>query len=84
MNGTTGGASYTLPATGWKAVSQRRPKGFKFKSAACRVALLRRKLTAACRGDTGGLRLPEPGPVEIVLLVGGEVYCTECGGRAAG
>jgi hypothetical protein len=84
VSGTTGGASFTLPASGWKAVGRRRPKGFKFEGGGCRVALLRRKLVAACRGDTGDLRLPEPGPLEVLLVVGAEAYCAECGGRTAG
>jgi hypothetical protein len=84
LSATTGGASFALPASGWKAVGRRRPKGFKFEGGGCRVALLRKKLAAVCRGDTGDLRLPEPGPLEVILLVGGEAYCAECGGRSAG
>jgi Tol biopolymer transport system component len=84
VTGTTGGASYGLPASGWKAVGRRKPKGFKFKGADCRVAVLSKQLKAVCRGNTGGLRLPEPGPVEVTLIIGTEAYCAECGGRPAG
>ena len=83
VTGTTGSASYSLPASGWKAVGRRRPKGFKFGGSDCRV-VLKRKLAAVCRGSTGDLRLPEPGPLEVLLVVGAEAYCAECGGRTAG
>jgi hypothetical protein len=84
VSGTTGSASYPLPASGWKPVGRRQPKGFKFKGETCRASLVRRRLAAVCRGDTGALRLPEPGPLEVVLVVGTEAYCAECGGRTAG
>jgi Tol biopolymer transport system component len=82
--GTTGSASFALPPSGWKAVGRRKPKGFKFKGAECRVTLLERRLKAACRGAIGTLRLPEPGPLEVVLVVEQEAYCVECGGKPAG
>ena len=85
VRGTAGSASYALPASGWKAVGRREPKGFKFKGAGCRATLLRRRIKAVCRGDTGDLRLPEPGPVEFVLTVVTErAFCAACGGTAAG
>jgi hypothetical protein len=84
VSGTTGSTSFTLPASGWKAVGRRKPKGFQFEGTACRVTLLRRKIKAACHGDTGGLRLPEPGPLAVVLAVEAQAYCAECGGTPAG
>lgn len=86
VRGTTGSATYALPASGWKASGRRGPKGFDFEGAGCRVTLRRRRIKAVCRGDTGGLVLPEPGPLAVVLSVGadGAAYCAECGGRTAG
>jgi hypothetical protein len=84
VSGTTGSVSFALPPSGWKIVGRRKPKGFKFKGAECRVTLLQRRLEAACRGATGTLRLPEPGPLEVVLIVGAEAFCAECGGKTAG
>jgi Tol biopolymer transport system component len=86
LRGTTGSASYALPATGWKAVGRRAHGKFRFAGAGCRVTLRGRRIKAVCRGDTGGLRLPEPGPVDVVLTVGAEgaTYCAECGGTTAG
>jgi hypothetical protein len=86
VRGTTGAVSYVLPASGWKRIGRRAPKGFKFEGGACRVSLLRRRITAVCRGDTGSLSLPEPGPLAAVLTVGAgrAAYCAECGGRSVG
>jgi Tol biopolymer transport system component len=84
VEGTTGSVSFPLAASGWKAVGRRGPKGFKFKSASCRVTLLRRRIKAACRGETGGLTLPEPGPLQVLLVAESAAYCAECGGRPAG
>ena len=84
VSGTTGIVSFALPASGWKAVGRRKPKGFKFKGAECRVTLLQRRLKAVCRGATGALQVPEPGPLEVMLVTGAEAYCAECGGRTAG
>jgi hypothetical protein len=84
VEGTTGSASFPLAASGWKAVGRREPKGFKFKGAGCRVSLLRRRIKAACRGATGGLALPEAGPLEILLVAADEAYCAACGGKSAG
>ena len=82
--GTTGSVSFALPASGWKAIGRRQPKGFTFKGGRCRVTLLRRKILAACHGDTGGLRLPEPGPLDVTLVAGAKAYCAACGGTPAG
>ncbi len=85
VNGTTGSATYALPPSGWKATGRRAAKGFRFEGGGCRAALLKRRIKAVCRGDTGGLRLPEPGPLGVVLTInGGEAYCAECGGREVG
>jgi hypothetical protein len=65
-------------------VGRREPKGFKFESASCRVTRLWRRIKAACRGETGGLTLPEPGPLQILLVAEGAAYCVECGGTPAG
>jgi Tol biopolymer transport system component len=85
FSGTTGRASYALPASDWKAIGRGEPKGFRFDGAACRVAMLRKKIKAVCRGETGGLRLPEPGPVGAELTLSGETaLCAVCGGKPAG
>ena len=86
VTGTTGATSYDLPGAGWKAVGRRKPKGFEFTGDQCRVSLLRKRIKGTCRGDTGSLRLPEPGPLAVVLTVGVEnaALCAECGGKAAG
>jgi hypothetical protein len=85
FSGTTGDASFPLPASGWKPVGKGKPKGFKFKGAGCRVSMLRTKIKAACRGNTGAMSLPEPGPVDVELTVNGAgAFCAQCGGTAAG
>ena len=86
VTGTAGSASYDLPGTGWKAVGRRRPKGFEFKGDRCRLSLLEKRIKGTCRGDTGSLRLPEPGALAIVLIVGAQnaAFCAQCGGKAAG
>jgi Tol biopolymer transport system component len=86
VSGTTGSASWLLDASGWRVVGRRKPKGFKFEGSGCRVTLLRRRIKAVCRGDTGGLQLPEPGPLDAVLSVGAEreAFCARCGGKAVG
>lgn len=84
--GTTGSASYDLPASGWKTVGRKRPKGFKFKGGPCRVSLLRGRINATCKGSTGTLAVPEPGPLRIGLTLAAPpaTVCVECGGKAVG
>jgi hypothetical protein len=84
VGGTTGVAMYALPANGWKRLGRRTLKGFRFRGDACRVTFGRKGIAAACRGQTGGLALPEAGPLRITLATGARVYCVECGGRPAG
>ena len=49
------------------------------------MALLKKKIKAVCRGETGALSLPEPGPVDVELTLNSErAYCAVCGGTAAG
>jgi Tol biopolymer transport system component len=85
IRGATGAATYALPASGWKPVGRRRPKGFKFSGSPCTVSFVKRRITAVCKGDTGTLALPEAGPVGVTLDLGaGAAFCAECGGTPAG
>jgi Tol biopolymer transport system component len=84
VEGASGSASFPLASSGWKAVGRGEPRGFKFKGGGCRATVLRRRIKVACRGETGALQLPEPGPLRILLVVGNEAYCAECGGTSAG
>jgi hypothetical protein len=82
--GTTGAAAWALPAAGWKRVGRHAPRGFRFRGEECRAAFGRRRVVVTCRGATGGLALPEPGPVRVTLALGPQAYCAECGGKPAG
>ena len=85
IRGATGAATYALPASGWKPVGRRRPKGFKFSGSPCQVSFVKRRITPVCKGDTGTLALPEAGPVSVALeSCTGAAFCAECGGRAVG
>jgi hypothetical protein len=87
--GTTGTVTFALPASGWRGLGPNKDgsKGFRFTGGACKLVAVKPKIvTAICRGNTGTLRVPEPGPVEVVLRVGGGTarYCAACGGTAKG
>ena len=66
-------------------------KGFTCKGDPCRVSILAKKKTrilkVTCKGDTGDFGpLPEPGPLNVALSIGGGStrYCASCGGTAKG
>jgi hypothetical protein len=85
--GTTGGASYDLPAGCWQSVRKRGvTKAYRCKQTPCKVALVAKKgLRAICRGTTGDFGpLPENGPVSVTFEAGGTTYCGSCGGTAKG
>ena len=86
--GTTGGATYGLPASGWRGLGPGKDgsKGFRFTGRPCRTVVVRANgLKGICRGDTGTIGLPEPGPLSILLTIGdGPRYCGSCGGVAKG
>jgi len=87
FTGTTGGASYDLPAACWQTVRKRgATKGYRCTQASCKVALLAKKgLRAICRRTTGDFGpLPEAGPVSVTLGAAGTTYCGSCGGTAKG
>ncbi len=81
-----GSTTYALPPAGWRALGGNTP-GFRFRGVICSSVVLKvNGLKVACRLEVGGLDLPEPGPVDLVLTVGSgkRRYCVECGGAAAG
>lgn len=87
--GTTGSVTFDLPASGWRGLGPKKDgsKGFRFAGGACALVAVKPKIvTAICRGNTGTLGVPESGPVEVVLRVGGGTarYCAACGGTAKG
>lgn len=86
--GTTGGATYALGAEGWRGLGPRKDgsRGFRFTGRPCRAVVVKANgLKGVCRGDTGSVGLPEPGPVSIVLGIGdGTRYCGACGGVPKG
>jgi len=86
--GTTGGATYPLAASGWRGLGREKDgsKGFRFAGRPCRAVVVRANgLKGVCRGDTGTIGLPEPGPLTIVLGIGDGIrYCGTCGGVAKG
>ena len=87
LAGTTGAASYELPAGCWQAVRKRGvTKAYRCKQTPCKVALVAKKgLKATCRGTTGDFGpLPENGPVSVTFEAGGTTYCGSCGGTAKG
>lgn len=89
LTGTTGTATYDLPAACWKPKRTRggTTKGYRCRQGACTVSLAAKKgLRARCRGTVGDLGpLPEPGPVDVVLSVGVDAwYCGRCGGTPKG
>lgn len=78
--GTAGSATYALDAVGWTEIAS----GFKFRNPPC-VAIVRDDLMkVSCKPDTGTLALPESGPVNVTLNVGGICYCAMCGGTPRG
>jgi uncharacterized delta-60 repeat protein len=88
VSGATGTVTYALGAESWTALGPRRDgsKGYRFKGAGCTVLVKRRVVKAQCRGGTGTLVAPEPGPVDVVLAIGAGTtrYCGACGGIARG
>ena len=88
FGGTTGGATYALAASGWRGLGQGKDgsKGFRFSGRPCAAVVVKRTgLKGICRGDTGTIGLPEPGPLSIGLRIGdGTRYCGSCGGVAKG
>jgi uncharacterized delta-60 repeat protein len=87
VSGATGSVTYALEAGSWTALGRRHDgtKGYRFKGAGCAVLVKARVLKAKCRGGTGTLAAPEPGPLDAVLAIGaGTRYCGACGGIARG
>jgi uncharacterized delta-60 repeat protein len=86
--GTRGDVTYPLGASSWTALGRRRDgtKGYRFRGEGCSVLVKPRLVKAVCRGNTGTLAVPEPGPVLAVLTLGAETtrYCAACGGTARG
>ena len=86
--GTTGGATYTLGASGWRGLGPGKngSKGFRFEGSPCRAVVVKATgIKGVCRGDTGTIGLPEPGPLSILLTIGdGPRYCASCGGVVKG
>jgi uncharacterized delta-60 repeat protein len=86
--GTTGSVTYALGAGSWTALGRRHDgtKGYRFAGAGCATVLLKRSVVkAVCRGSTGTLSIPEPGPLTAVLTIGGTTrYCGTCAGTAQG
>jgi hypothetical protein len=81
LDGASGYVTYVLDAANWRNLGA---KGLRYKDAACKVSITAKQISAACKGATGTLALPETGPVSAVLSLGDLRYCGECGGTAAG
>jgi uncharacterized delta-60 repeat protein len=88
VSGSTGTVTYPLGAGSWTALGRRHDgtKGYRFSGAECATVLLRPSVVkAVCRGGTGTLAVPEPGPLTAVLSIGSRTrYCATCGNTAQG
>ncbi len=89
VTGTTGAFTQALPAAGWTKLGPNKDgsKGFRFAGAGCPLVVVRANvIKAICKPNTGTLKLPEEGPVQVVLRVGGGTarYCAACGGTPKG
>jgi uncharacterized delta-60 repeat protein len=84
LTGSEGSVTYPLPAGSWTALGRRSIKGYRFTGDECTVLLKRRTVKAVCRGATGTLALPDPGPLDVALTIGAGTtrYCGRCGGTA--
>jgi uncharacterized delta-60 repeat protein len=83
LTGSGGGVTHALTAGSWTALGRRSIKGYRFRSDECRTVLVKRRtVKAVCRGGSGTLALPEPGPLDVVLTLGTARYCGRCGGTA--
>jgi len=87
VSGNSGTVNYSLPQDGWKAVGRRQgAQSVKYKGSLCKsVQLSPGSFQATCDLANGTFRLPETGPVSVVLEVGnGLTVCGVCGGKPSG
>ena len=92
VSGTTGAASYSLLAGGWSRTNA----GWEFDDGVCKAQIKYdptgtdvTKLKAKCKGSTGTLAVPDPGPVDAMLTINNsplndDRYCFTCGGTPKG